>query len=226
MAFDIHDHFAMMDRRVATGERDGQETVIVYAGRTYATDPSDLWDALTTAERLSRWFLPVSGELKLGGRYQFEGNAGGTIESCDPPERIRATWEYAGGVSWVTLTLTPRSDGTHLELAHEAHLIPGFTDRFGPGAVGVGWDLGFLGLAQHLNDPTVDARPESGVWETSPEALAFYRSASERWGEAAIENGEPVEEARAAAENTRAFYSGEAAGMAGGAADDGTPDAG
>src|SRR2546430_11475309 len=29
--------------------------------------------------------------LKLGGRYQLEGNAGGTIEGCDPPKSFFAT---------------------------------------------------------------------------------------------------------------------------------------
>ncbi len=219
MAFDIQGHFANMDRRVGSGERDGQETIVVYAGRTYATDASDLWEAITSPERISRWFLPISGDLRQGGRYQLEGNAGGTIEECVPGERVRATWEYAGGVSWVTLTLTPREGGTYLELAHEAHPMPGFSDRFGPGAVGVGWDLGFLGLARHLEAPNADVRPEAGVWETSPEAMDFYRRASTSWGEAAIEGGAPTEEALAAAENTRAFYSGETP-MGGGGAEE------
>ena len=30
-------------------------------------------------ERIPRWFLPVSGDLRLGGRYQLEGNAGGEV---------------------------------------------------------------------------------------------------------------------------------------------------
>ena len=36
-------------------------------------------DALTDPERIGRWFLPISGDFRLGGRYQFEGNAGGKI---------------------------------------------------------------------------------------------------------------------------------------------------
>ena len=30
----------------------------------------DLWEALTSAERIPRWFAPVSGDLRLGGRFQ------------------------------------------------------------------------------------------------------------------------------------------------------------
>ena len=53
---------------------------VAVARRTYPTDQADLWDCLTNAERIPRWFLPVSGELVEGGRYQTEGNAGGVIE--------------------------------------------------------------------------------------------------------------------------------------------------
>lgn len=204
------EHLAGMTREVRRGELDGQETVIVYLARTYATDVLDLWDALTSPSRLSRWFLPVSGDLRLGGRYQFEGNAGGTIEECTKPERVKVTWEFGGGKSWVTVELTPQPDGTKFSLAHESHLIPGFTDKFGPGAVGVGWDLGFLGLTRHLEDPTAERPPEADTtWATSPEALDAYRQSSEAWAEADMEYGTPRDKAVSMAEETRRFYSGE-----------------
>jgi hypothetical protein len=39
----------------------------------YPASQSDLWDAVTNADRIPRWFLPVSGDLRLGGHYQLEG---------------------------------------------------------------------------------------------------------------------------------------------------------
>jgi uncharacterized protein YndB with AHSA1/START domain len=70
-------------------------------------------------ERIPRWFLPVSGELRAGGRYQLEGNAGGTIERCDPPTGFSATWEFGGSVSWIEVRLTVTGNGgTRLELEH------------------------------------------------------------------------------------------------------------
>ena len=69
--------------------------------------------------------LPVSGDLRIGGRYQLEGNAGGTVESCDPPTAF--TWKYDSDVAWVTVTLTPDGQRTTLELRHTAHV----TDRAG-----------------------------------------------------------------------------------------------
>src|SRR5690606_40051424 len=96
----------LMTREVRDGERDGTPTKIAVARRTYATDRDDLWDALTSAERLPRWFLPVSGDLSVGGRYQFEGQAGGEVQRCDAPESFAVTWEFGGQVSRVQVSLT------------------------------------------------------------------------------------------------------------------------
>ena len=68
-------------------------TTSVSLSRSYPTSVEDLWEACTTAERLARWFSPVHGDLRLGGRYQVEGNAGGTVEQCDPPRSFRLSWE-------------------------------------------------------------------------------------------------------------------------------------
>lgn len=215
MAYRFEDHLAHMQRRVNKGVRDGAETAIVHAWRTYATDALDLWQALTRPERLKRWFLPISGDLRLGGRYQFEGNAGGTIQECVEPELIKATWEFGGGVSWLTVRLVPEANGTRLELEHEAHPMPGFSDVYGPGAVGVGWDGGFLGLTLHLSDPSGSKPPEADpAWPTSDEGKGFYRAASGAWAEADIAFGTPEADARQRAEATRRFYTGEGPGMA------------
>lgn len=36
--------------------------------------------------------MPVSGELRVGGAFQLEGNAGGEILACEPPNLVRLTW--------------------------------------------------------------------------------------------------------------------------------------
>src|SRR5262245_33568096 len=107
----------LVAREVRTGERAGAGTRIAVARRTYPTTQEDRWDAVTNPERIPRWFLPITGELKAGGRYQLEGNAGGVVERCDAPRSYAVTWEY-GGVSWVEITLSPSGDGTTLELLH------------------------------------------------------------------------------------------------------------
>src|SRR5256885_94128 len=76
-------------------------------------------DACTNPERLPRWFLPVTGDLRVGGRYQLASNASGAIERCEPPHGFTATWEYGGSVSWIEVRLSPESeDTTRLELDH------------------------------------------------------------------------------------------------------------
>lgn len=210
MAFDIAAHLGAIKREVRDLEIDGQPGKVIVASRLYDTTPADLWDALTRPERISRWFAPVSGELKLGGRYAIEGNASGTITSCEPQKRAELTWEFGGYTSWVNFSIAPAEGGTLLVLEHIAHFSPHWT-QFGAGAGGVGWELGLLGLAEHLKRPAEDVRAE-GVngWETSPEGLDLVRQASASWGEAEIAAGEDREQALKAAEATRRFYSGEA----------------
>src|SRR5215216_3248253 len=87
-------------RSVASVEHDGRPAKVVEARRTYSAAIDDVWDACTNPERLPRWFLPVSGDFQVGGRYQFEGNAGGVIERCDEPSLLAVTWEYGGGGGW------------------------------------------------------------------------------------------------------------------------------
>lgn len=192
-------------------EIEGRPGKAVVLSRVYDTDAADLWDALTRPERLARSFLPVTGDLRVGGRYQFTGNAGGTITECDPHRRIAATWEFGGGVSWVLLTLAPEDAGTRLTLEHSAEVNP-MWPQYGAGAVGIGWDLAFMGFGLHLAHPDA-GRPEQAAveWPGSPEGLAYIREASEAWGEADILAGTPREEAMASAENSRKFYTGEAA---------------
>jgi len=210
MPFDLTAHVNAMSRSVRNLERDGKPAKAVVASCVYDTDVADLWDAVTDPDRLRRWFSPVTGELKLGGRFQVENNAGGTITECEPQRKLAATWEFGGGISWITVTLSDAADGARLELEHIAFIDPHW-DMFGPGAVGVGWDLGFMGLARHLAEPAANLPQESEAgWHELPEAKAFIRSASDGWGAAAITAGENRDAALTAAEATRQFYTGEA----------------
>ncbi len=210
MALDLAAHLGLVTRVVRNLERDGKPAKAVIASSVYPTDAGDLWEALTSKERLPRWFLPVSGELRLGGRYQFQGNAGGTVTECEPKRRLAATWEFGGGVTWVTVTLTPDGAGTRLELEHVAPVDPHWAN-FGPGAVGVGWELGLAGLSLHIANPGAAVDPAEGaMWPTTPAGKAFVATSSEGWGEADIAAGEDAAAARTAAENTRKFYTGEA----------------
>jgi uncharacterized protein YndB with AHSA1/START domain len=200
-----------VSRVVGDREYEGKPAKVIVAKRTYETSPDDLWDALTNAERIPRWFLPISGDLKLGGTYQLKGNAGGTITQCEPPKTLAVTWEYGGQTSWVTVRLTRRAaERTELELEHLAHVPGEFWDQFGPGAVGVGWDLALMGLGEHLGNPAAAAvTPETAAaWTASEEGREFARKSSVDWGRAAIAAGMSEAAAQGAVERTTAFYTG------------------
>jgi uncharacterized protein YndB with AHSA1/START domain len=200
-------------RRIENREHLGQPALVAVAIRSYPTTVEDLWEAITTPERLARWFLPVEGELRLGGRYQLKGNAGGTITRCERPDALDLTWEFMGGTSWVNLRLATDRDHARLTLEHiapksgigEEHL-----KKYGPGAVGIGWDLGLYGLERHLLNPAVPLDHEAvEAWTKSPDGKAFMRASGEAWGAAHAASGEDPAEARAQAERTIAAYLGE-----------------
>ena len=203
------DNIAAVRRVLSTVDRDGQEVRRLTLTRSYSTTSDDLWEALTDADRIPHWFLPISGDLRPGGRYQLEGNAGGDVLSCDPPRTFSCTWEYDGHVSWVTVTLTPDGTGTVLELAHDAPSAPDHWDRYGPGAVGIGWELGRIGLADHLATAAAVDPAAFAAWMSSDDGVAFMSACSAAWAEARIAAGDDTEESRAAATRCTAAYTGQ-----------------
>ena len=210
MDFDVEGHLGAVERSVSSLERDGQPARAVTLSRRYATTVEDLWDAATNRERIPRWFLPISGQLELGGRYQLEGNAGGVITACERPSRLALTWEFGEDVSWVEVRFS--DDGTsraRLSLTHTAHVSEHWRE-YGPGAVGVGWELGLLGLAIHLAQPA-EPKPDEAAFAASRDGKAFITGSSEGWRQAAVAFGTDPGAARAAARRTTAFYTGESA---------------
>ena len=210
MDIDVAGRIGAVTRSVGVQEHEGRPARVVVAARTYDTTAEDLWDALTNAERLPRWFMPVSGDLRLGGHYQLEGNAGGQIMRCDRPERLEVTWEFGGEVTWLSVVLEPHAaGGTLLELEHAAPVDDERWAQFGPGATGVGWDLALMGLAEHLASGATMDPQEAEAWSMSEEGRDFVRRSSEGWREASMEAGTDPAEAAAAADRTTAFYTGE-----------------
>jgi len=192
-------------RRVRLGETQGWS---VQLSRTLDAPIDDVWDAVTNPDRIGRWFLPISGDYRVGGSYQFEGNAGGTIVACERPTRLRVTWVYGevgdAPPSELEIRLTPAGeDRTAFVLEHVAVVPEEMWAEYGPGAVGVGWDGAVLGLALHLEGGTVG---DPIAWQLSDEGRAFATRNSEQWGEAyRAAGGDPDAVARAVA-NTTAFY--------------------
>ena len=190
-------------RSVVATTHEAQPARMVVAERSYDADMDDVWDALTNPQRIPRWFLPISGDLRVGGRYQLEGQAGGTITACEPPLHLAVTWEYGGEVSWVEVHLNASGDTTTFRLEHIASVDDDKWNEFGPGAVGVGWDLTVVALAEHL-ETGEQVVPDLA----NHEALDFMRASSDDWCRASIDAGTPADKAMAAATRTTAAYTG------------------
>ncbi len=208
---DVEHQIKAVRRTLGTRTIDSGTAHVVTIGQTYDTDQADLWDAVTNAERIPRWFLPISGDLVVGGTYQLEGHANGTILTCDPPKNFTATWESGGAVSWIDVTVHREgADRSRLVIEHIADEIDDEMWRqFGPGAVGMGWDSMLLGLALHLAtgesiDPT-----EGQEWTTTDDGRRFLKLSCDEWCDAHIAFGEDPSAARASADRCLTAYLGE-----------------
>jgi uncharacterized protein YndB with AHSA1/START domain len=193
-------------RRVEDRTLEAGEARAVVVAQTYDATVDELWDAVTNPDRIPRWFLPVSGDLQLGGRYQLEGNAGGTITECEPPRRFAATWEFGDAVTWIEVRVSDAGDGrARFELEHVAP-VEGHWTQFGPGAVGIGWDQGLIGLSLHLAGAERVDPNEVMAWSVSEEGLDFTRRSGEAWFAADVAGGSDPDDARRRADNTITAY--------------------
>lgn len=181
---DIVHQLQAIHREVATAAGEDAELVAVRIRRTYDAQVEDVWDALTDPDRVKRWFLPLSGTLKVGGSFQLEGNAGGEILDCEPPSLLRLT--FGGPSSLVQVRLSAEGDErTVLDLEHT---VPLAMAGSGAGAlfVGPGWDGAVMALALFLagevsDDPVAAA--------SSPEAQDFSRQSVDLWVSAVEQSG-------------------------------------
>lgn len=123
----------------------------------------ETWAALTEPELVARWFRPVTGDLREGGRYHADGVGGGEILTCRAPAELAVTWPFGD----VRIRLTERADGCDLELTH--HGVPLDEVVAPPGApwgAGPGWEVTLEGLAATLTGS--DAPP----WDEARRTVA------------------------------------------------------
>jgi uncharacterized protein YndB with AHSA1/START domain len=170
------------------------ERVSVLLRRGYDAPIDDVWDAVTQPDRIKRWLMPISGELRVGGSFQLEGNAGGEILTCEPPRLLKVT--FGAPTSIVEVRLTPDGDGdTVLELEHT---VPIEIAQSGAGAlyVGPGWDGALLGLGLFLRGEAV-GDPVAAA--NTPEAQEFSKQSVHAWAEVVKDSGTATAEQLAGA---------------------------
>jgi uncharacterized protein YndB with AHSA1/START domain len=129
----------------------GEARVAVFR-RTFAAPVEDVWDACTNPERLRRWYYPVRGDMRVGGRFEQGSMSAGTIERCEPPRLLVVS--LGGGADELELRLSEApGGGTDLELQHATtlaeHEIDGqmFDAIF---CMGGGYYPRFIALDRHL----------------------------------------------------------------------------
>jgi hypothetical protein len=134
--------------------------------RVYDAPVDDVWDACTNPERLARWYVPVTGDLRLGGRFEQAMMGSGEIVACAPPHRLRLS--LGGGVDEIDLRLEAAGDGTRLVLEHattaDTHVIGGqrYDAIF---CMGGGYYPRLLALDRHLR----------GTLPADYDTLTFYQ---------------------------------------------------
>ena len=139
----------------------------------------------------------------------MEGNAGGRITECEPLSHFALTWEFDDDISWVKVSISEDGGGrARITLTHTAYHSEHW-DVYGPGATGGGWELGLVGLDIYISNPD-EPMPDETEFATSPEGRSFIAGSSDRWAQAAVAGGTEPDIARAAADRTTAFYTGEA----------------
>ncbi len=173
---DITNQIQAIHREVSRREGDSGEEVMVAIKRSYAASSDDVWEALTDPERVRRWFYPLSGDLREGGTFQLEGNAGGKIHRCEPPRLLRVS--FGGPTSLVELRLTP--DGEDRTLLELDHTVPIEIAMNGAGSLyaGPGWDGAFVALDHHLDGVVLDDPMEA---YNSPEAQELAKMSVHAW---------------------------------------------
>jgi uncharacterized protein YndB with AHSA1/START domain len=207
---DVLDELAATHREMGKGTVPAGEAYTVELRRRYDAEIEDVWDAITSPERLPRWLKPVTGDLRLGGTFELEGMGHGEILRCDPPRLLKVSWLYGPdaddwpGTSEVEVRLAPGTAGdTEFELIHAAVVGEPSFPTYGPGAGGVGWDLALLTLARLLADEQIENLDE---FEKSPEGREFSRRSAAAWGQAHLAAGGEPEQVAAAVEATTKFY--------------------
>ncbi len=142
--------------------------------RHLAYDVRDVWDAITSPERLADWWLPfeadITVDLREGGEMVYAGMSDGepitmtsTILRLDPPRLLEHTHPAPG--STMRWELEAADTGCILRLSHVVPDVREAVDNCY--LVGLHTSLGRL-------EPLLAGRPEPWDWDAFAAARAHY----------------------------------------------------
>lgn len=142
-----------------------------------ATSADDLWEAITSPERLGRWMADTTldGDPQVGVRYRIDFGDGaettGTVTRCEPPRVLEVTWELEGepdSLVRVEVSAEGSAAGERARLVLDHRRLP-VNQVHGHAA---GWQAHLATLAAQL----LGAEPPS--WDgTFARVLPAYRAA-------------------------------------------------
>jgi uncharacterized protein YndB with AHSA1/START domain len=139
--------------------------------RRFAVPAEELWDALTSPERLAGWLAPGSVGSGAGTDIRLDFGEGGIVTGrvvrWEPPSVLEYEWHFDGETeSVVRFELFPAGEGTLLVLDHRA-LAAGHAAGYG-----AGWHAHLASLSDWLEN-------RDGSWdERFGAALPHYREAA------------------------------------------------
>lgn len=175
-------------QRVLKDVGDGRAAVL---GRRFDAPIAEVWAAVTTPDRINRFFLPVGGDLREGGHYAFEGQASGRILVCDAPNRLRVEWNPPDRDSSDRVEIRLRAEGpdaTWFELEHASAEDVFHTDlSTGKYSPSIGWEGPLHYLGEYLRGVLPD-RPSLEWYEfDEAEETRLAKLRAEYWIEAEAE---------------------------------------
>lgn len=142
--------------------------------RRYPVPAAELWTALTSPERLARWFAQVDGDLSVGGEVTVTFDGGTVtpmvIRRCDAPRELEVAWTFPAEPDSVLLVQVADADGGS-ELVLDHRLLP--HDQ------AIGYGAGWHTYLDRLDD--VLAGSDGRDWEDRfQELLQVYRGVAMR----------------------------------------------
>ena len=138
--------------RALTGD-ETEQTITV--SRVYSAPVADVWHAMTTPERIARWYGTIVGGPPRRAGDRFEVDLGGgvvrraVLEDCEPPTALVYTW-WSGDddPGLVRIRLDALADAqTRMTVQH---------DRLRPHRMlqyGAGWESNLVSLAAAVGAP-------------------------------------------------------------------------
>ena len=65
--------------------------------RQFSVEPERLWDAISTKDGLSHWFMPTKYEIEVKGRFSFDGGWEGIVSKARPFHHVQFDADGDGG---------------------------------------------------------------------------------------------------------------------------------